>query len=182
MVMQLTNEKIFVVAGNMEQAMTYAKMKLNEQFGNSLKTGETFSGSMSDYVYVKGVDTLRGFNKVHGVFIGSFRERADIRDIVREIRRINNIPPSEQLIPDMYIGHGMLHDTTQPYSQNLIVFLNGMATRSFIAIKTGDSVMVEMDAAPSHGVTVTVTTLLGTTMSFVGDGSTDRFTFFEATP
>lgn len=176
--------KIFVVAGNMDQATTYAKMKLTERWDFAQKENIVFTGSMSDYVYVSGVDTLRGHSQVHGVFVGSFRERADIKDIVREIRRINGIHPSQQLIPDMFIGRGILQDAAQPYSKNLLLFLNGMATRSFTAIKTGDSVMVEMDVAPSNGVTVTVTTIHGTTMAFVGDGFTNKFTFFEhvATP
>lgn len=63
--------------------------------------------SLSDFVYLAGVEQFRGHNEVHGYFVGSFRDRPDIRDIVREIRRINNIPHNHQVIPDLFVGRGV---------------------------------------------------------------------------
>lgn len=171
--------KVFVIAGNAAEATDYAKRKLTELFHYCEREGQPFNGSMSDYVVVHDTNSLRGYSEVHGVFVGSFRERRDIREIVREIRAINNIPSNVQLIPDMWVGRGMIKDAVQPYSKNLLVYLNGVATRSFTAIKTGDSVIVEMDAAPANGVTLTVTTLFGTTMAFMCNGFNVTFTFSE---
>jgi len=96
------NEKIFVVAGNVDQFKAYSNKRAKELW----EQGET-SISLSNFVYVNGPEVFRGFNQVHGVFTGTYRDRPDIRDIVREIRRINGIHPSQMIIPDMYIGTGV---------------------------------------------------------------------------
>lgn len=96
------NEKIFVVAGNVDQFKAYSNKRARELW----EQGET-SISLSNFVYVNGPEVFRGFNQVHGVFTGTYRYRPDIRDIVREIRRINQIPHSDQVIPDMFVGRGV---------------------------------------------------------------------------
>ena len=101
------NEKIFVVAGTHDQYKTYSLKKLKEGFEYCQNNGTMFNMSMSNFVYVNGPEVFRGWNEVHGVFVGTYRDRPDIRDIVREIRRINGIHPSQMIIPDMYIGTGV---------------------------------------------------------------------------
>ena len=58
---------------------------------------------------MSGPEVFRGWSEVHGVFVGSFRERSDIRDIVREIRRINNIDPGQEIVPGLFVGRGLRH-------------------------------------------------------------------------
>lgn len=60
--------------------------------------GDT-SVSLSDYVYVSDEDKLRGMQEVHGYFIGTYRQRPDLRIIVQRIRLINNIPDGVQILP-----------------------------------------------------------------------------------
>ena len=95
----MEHSKIFVVAGNIDQFKAYSNKRAKELW----EQGET-SISLSNFVYVRGPEVFRGFNQVHGVFTGTYRNRPDIRDIVREIRRINQIPHSNQVIPDIFIG------------------------------------------------------------------------------
>jgi hypothetical protein len=85
--------RILVIAGNHAQANDYIRRKCEERFCN----GDT-SVSMSDYSYVSSADRMRGMNEVHGVFIGTFRDRPDLAEIVQMIRLINNIPASDRII------------------------------------------------------------------------------------
>lgn len=68
---------IYVIAGNHEQAYDYINRKLEERIRN----GETVS-KIGDYKYVDGVNTLKGIYDPRGVFIGTWRERKDIKDIL----------------------------------------------------------------------------------------------------
>ena len=51
------------------------------------------------HVYLHDVQQLRGLSEVHGVFVGTYRERSDIEEIVRAIRWMNRIPSSQYIIP-----------------------------------------------------------------------------------
>jgi len=97
------NEKIFVIAGSHQQHKDYVKKSIQKH----IDAGKTIS--LSNFVYVSGPEVFRGWNEVHGVFVGSFRERSDIRDIVREIRRINNIDPGREIVPGLFVGRGLNH-------------------------------------------------------------------------
>lgn len=70
----------YVVAGNQEQAYQYINRKIEERVRN----GEEVS-KISDYCYVRDVITLRGVSNPHGVFVGTWRERKDIKDIVQQL-------------------------------------------------------------------------------------------------
>lgn len=71
---------IYVVAGNHEEAYQYINRKLEERIRN----GEPVS-KVDDYSYVRDVMMLRGISNPKGVFIGSWRERKDIREIVEQL-------------------------------------------------------------------------------------------------
>jgi len=75
--------KIFVIAGNIQQYNYYIKAK----------------GFDKLYVYVSSPDTLRGHQDVHGVFIGTWRERKDIVDILDTLIIRTS---STDVIKDMY--------------------------------------------------------------------------------
>ena len=95
------NEKIFIIAGNVEQATNFRKKKIEQMVAN----GDDVS--LSNFVIVHGPESFRGWNEVHGFFWGTYRDRPDIRDIVREIKRINGLHPSETVIPQMFVGRGL---------------------------------------------------------------------------
>jgi hypothetical protein len=99
------NRRIFIVSGNHEQYKSWIRDMKN--INKIYQADPHRSISLSDFVYLAGVEQFRGHNEVHGYFVGSFRDRPDIRDIVREIRRINNIPHNHQVIPDLFVGRGV---------------------------------------------------------------------------
>jgi hypothetical protein len=72
--------KIYVIAGTAREATEWMKGNLQKRILN----GENVIG-MSEYAYVTGVDTLRGIRNPHGVFIGSWKERMDIFQIVEAL-------------------------------------------------------------------------------------------------
>ena len=69
---QSQTSKLFVIAGTHSEYKNYVHKKLNE-------------GSEAFYVYVSSVDALKGISDPHGVFIGSYKNRKDIRDILNQI-------------------------------------------------------------------------------------------------
>ena len=69
--------KIFVIAGTREQANQWIKSNLEKRS----KSGVT-TLSWSDYVIVNDPVKVRGYSDPHGVFVGTWKERADILDIV----------------------------------------------------------------------------------------------------
>jgi hypothetical protein len=83
--------KKFVIAGNHEQA----KHWINNHLKKRQAAGETTLSS-SEYVIVHGSDVLRGRGEVHGVFVGTWRDRMDIEEIV-EILFTQTIHVSPQL-------------------------------------------------------------------------------------
>lgn len=69
--------KTFVIAGNQYEAEYWIKQNLEKRYN----AGET-SLSKSHYVYVADTVYLRGVRDPHGVFIGSWRDRVDILEIL----------------------------------------------------------------------------------------------------
>lgn len=69
--------KTFVIAGN----HAHARMWIKEDADKRWRAGET-SITLSDYIYVSGPEQLRGYSDPHGVFIGNWYERKDIREIL----------------------------------------------------------------------------------------------------
>lgn len=71
---------IFVIAGNEPEAYEYINRKLEERIRN----GDSVS-KIDDYKYVHSESVLRGVNDPKGVFIGSWKNRPDIKDIVQTL-------------------------------------------------------------------------------------------------
>ena len=69
--------KIFVIAGNSQQAIKWMKGNNQKRWDN----GDT-SATLSDYVIVENPTIMRGHRNPHGVFIGTWKDRPDIMDIV----------------------------------------------------------------------------------------------------
>ena len=72
--------KYYVIAGNAIQAKEFIKRKSLEMWNK----GDTFI-SLSHFVYVADVTTLRGVSDPHGFFIGTWRERKDIIEILYQL-------------------------------------------------------------------------------------------------
>jgi hypothetical protein len=73
-------EKYYVIAGNAQQATDFIKRKATEMWHD----GYT-SIALSNFVYVSSVLTLRGIRNPHGFFIGTWRDRRDIHEILYQL-------------------------------------------------------------------------------------------------
>jgi len=73
------NEKIYVIAGTSSQAKGWIMQDIEKKYPNDP------SVTISNYVYVDSASRLRGLNNPHGVFIGTWRSRSDIKEIVENL-------------------------------------------------------------------------------------------------
>ena len=73
------NEKIYVVAGTRWEANEWIMQDIEKKYPNDP------SVTISNYVYVDSPNKLRGLNDPHGVFIGTWRSRNDIKEIVETL-------------------------------------------------------------------------------------------------
>jgi len=81
------NNKIYVIAGTYEQANHWIKKDLDYRW--CLTTNII---SLSNYVYVSSPERLRGVRDPHGIFVGYWRERPDILEIVESLMRTSTKP------------------------------------------------------------------------------------------
>lgn len=72
--------KTLVIAGTRQEAMSWIHGQCERRF----TSGDT-SVSMSDYIYIHDVHQIRGLEDPHGVFIGTWRDRKDIAEIVETL-------------------------------------------------------------------------------------------------
>lgn len=71
---------ILVIAGNYEQGRNWIK----EHVKRRIDAGDT-DVRVIEYTYVSGIDSLRGYSDPHGYFVGDWRSRKDLRDIVQTL-------------------------------------------------------------------------------------------------
>jgi hypothetical protein len=74
--------KIFVIAGSHFQATEWIKKDLPKHTDRVL----------TDYVYVSTASDLRGYSNPHGMFIGTWKDRHDIREIVEALMVQTDLP------------------------------------------------------------------------------------------
>ncbi len=86
--------KYFVIAGNRNEYMNFI-VPMSEKLW---KEGQT-SISFSHFVYVDSIDRIRGVRDIHGWFVGSWRERKDILEILQYMMVINH---NNKIIADEY--------------------------------------------------------------------------------
>ena len=95
-------DKYFIVSGNHAEYKDWVNKNHNFYPDNNLH----------DFIYVHSLIVFRGYANPHGFFIGTFRHRADLRDIVLTIimcshdmsnqskaKLINSILPPAQPAP-----------------------------------------------------------------------------------
>lgn len=74
------NGKYYVIAGNALQANEFIKRKAEEMWWAGYS-----SITLSNFVYVADVLTLKGVSEPHGFFVGTWRERQDILGILCQL-------------------------------------------------------------------------------------------------
>ena len=72
--------KTIVIPGNYNQGLDWADKDCRKRWNN----GST-SVSLSDYIIVSNSNQLLGIRDPHGVFIGTWRERDDIKEILQTL-------------------------------------------------------------------------------------------------
>jgi len=73
------NEKIYVVAGTRWEANEWIMQDIEKKYPNNT------SLTRSHYVFVDSPNKLRGLGNPHGVFIGTWRSRNDIKEVVETL-------------------------------------------------------------------------------------------------
>jgi hypothetical protein len=74
------SDKLFVICGNRSEYMTFVHKKVNEL----LQCGQT-SITFSHFVYVDSADNLSGYSNPKGWFVGSWREKKGINEIMVQL-------------------------------------------------------------------------------------------------
>jgi hypothetical protein len=74
--------KTYVIAGNRYEALAWIKESVGKRQREIPDPWWAPRGLMSDYVIVEHVDQLCGIRDPHGVFIGHWRNRSNIKELV----------------------------------------------------------------------------------------------------
>jgi len=91
--------KTLVVAGTHHEANYWIIQDLGKKYPS--KT----SLSMSDYSIVHNPDQLRGMRDPKGIFIGTWRNRKDIFEILNMLLVNITIPYKREIIQDLLVQH-----------------------------------------------------------------------------
>ena len=75
------SEKYYVICGTRQEYNEFIQKKAMELFNQ----GDT-SVSLSQFVYVNDSTSLKGYSEPHGWFIGTWRDRSNIHEIIHELR------------------------------------------------------------------------------------------------
>jgi hypothetical protein len=150
---------IYVVAGNHEEAYQYINRKLEERIRN----GEQVS-KVDDYTYVRDVNTLRGILNPKGVFIGSWKDRKDIGDIVQQL-----------VVTQSHVNPVLIKILKQLKLKKLplVVHIDGVIQAENTDY-VSDGSFVTFNQAPPAASTVTITTAANTT-TYSANGSIVSF-------
>ena len=91
--------KTLVVAGNAAEANYWIIQDLGKKYPSNT------SLSMSDYIIVHSPDQLRGMRDPKGIFIGTWRNRKDIFEILNMLLVNMTIPSKHKIIQDLLVQH-----------------------------------------------------------------------------
>lgn len=91
------NKQYFIICRDREQFKNFTNKKTNDLW----LQGYT-SFSLSNFIYVSGVDRLRGHSNPSGFFIGTWYERPDIRDILAVLLACCTDSKKVETIANMY--------------------------------------------------------------------------------
>jgi len=92
--------KKLVIAGSYEQAQLWIKNDLAKRSA----AGET-TLSQSEYTIVHNQDQLRGMRDPNGIFVGTWRERKDIFEILNMLLVQMTDPVKHKIIQDLLVYH-----------------------------------------------------------------------------
>jgi hypothetical protein len=91
--------KTLVIAGTQNEANYWIIQDLGKKYPRNT------SLSMSDYTIVHNHDQLRGMRDPKGVFVGTWRERKDIFEILNMLLVNMTIPSKHKIIQNLLVQH-----------------------------------------------------------------------------
>jgi hypothetical protein len=91
--------KTLVIAGTEHEANYWIIQDLGKKYPSNT------SLSMSDYSIVHNQDQLRGMRDPKGIFVGTWRERKDIFEILNMLLVNMTIPSKKAIIQDLLVQH-----------------------------------------------------------------------------
>jgi hypothetical protein len=74
---KIMNDKYYVIAGDYNQFRVFILRKSMDMY-----QGGNTSITLSHFVYVSGPETLRGLRNPRGFFVGTWRKKSNIKDIL----------------------------------------------------------------------------------------------------
>lgn len=91
--------KTLVIAGTEHEAKYWIIQDLGKKYPFNL------SLSMSNYTIVHNQDQLRGMRDPNGVFVGTWKQRKDIFEILNMLLVNMTIPSKKAIIQDLLVYH-----------------------------------------------------------------------------
>jgi hypothetical protein len=91
--------KTLVIAGTEHEAKYWIIQDLGKKYPSNT------SLSMSDYIIGHSADQLRGWRDPNGIFIGTWRERKDIFEILNMLLVNMTIPSKHKIIQNLLVQH-----------------------------------------------------------------------------
>ncbi len=143
--------RVWVIAGNEHQYHDYVR---NKPLNGDKK-----------YSYVYAPDTLRGFTNPHGVFIGTWRERPDILDILQQLI-ISTTENTDKL-------QNLRVEISKSKRRPLLVHVNGVLQQENTDYTVAPDHIAFSDTPPANSQ-ISVKTLTDTDV-YLGDGTTFKF-------
>lgn len=113
--------KIFVIAGNRQQADNWIKQHLIKRQESGVTTL-----SWSDYVVVTGAERLRGWNEPHGVFVGTWRDRSDMEEIFQTLLVCHSISDKSHRVINQLWGEWKSYVQQQEVIKQMNIMLMGV--------------------------------------------------------
>ena len=81
--MYIEGKPFFVFAGNYQEFTKYCTEKADSLMKQGVRV------RIRDFVYIKDINNHLGARNVHGAFVGTWKERPDIKLIIQQMMYIN---------------------------------------------------------------------------------------------
>lgn len=96
----VTAYKTLVIAGNANEAKYWIIQDLGKKYPSNT------SLSMSDYIIVSSPDQLRGIRNPTGIFVGTWKQRPDIFELLNMLLvNVMTDPIKHKIIQDLLVQH-----------------------------------------------------------------------------
>jgi hypothetical protein len=96
----VTAYKTLVIAGNANEAKYWIIQDLGKKYPSNT------SLSMSDYIIISSPDQLRGIRNPTGIFVGNWKQRTDIFELLNMLLvNVMTDPIKHKIIQDLLVQH-----------------------------------------------------------------------------